>query len=262
MSGRVDYNPSPEQLAAEAFRKIDRRFLCKADLVNGKVPIEQLPLDFSTYTVQDYDALNLQFPQPQPVDMIVGVRMPQGVPFIGVLWGANYKPKGLYISTGTTWEFFGEFPQNLTQVEVDAGLETRGYVNALTLANYYKWSNVDKSKAVGDTYTAGEVINGGKALIMDTDSKVYMMDITNPAHYERYIGISAQSAIANDPIKVVSQGKTDVLGSGWLPGVAYYIDATGYLSATPPAVGFTKKVGVGVDNDIIALVNGTEFITI
>lgn len=183
---------------------------------------------------------------------------PTGTPW----WPPGYKPDGFYVSNGTTWKYSARLPINATVPQGIAGTDDVNFITSYVLAQVLAQYVIGMSNSVGDTYTAGEVISGGKALIMDTDTKVYNMDITNGYHYDKYIGIAAQAAIANDPVKVVTQGKTDVLGSGWIAGNPYYISSTGYLSNTPPVVGFTKQVGVGVNVDIINLVNYTEVIAI
>lgn len=115
---------------------------------------------------------------------------------------------------------------------------------------------------LADTFTAGEVINGGKAVIMDTDGLIYVMNITNSAHWYQYLGIAANAANIGDPVTVITHGKTDVLGSGWTVGQPYYIAPTGYLSTSAPTVGYCKQVGVGVSNDIINIGNFSDYVLI
>jgi len=113
-----------------------------------------------------------------------------------------------------------------------------------------------------DIYTAGEIINGGKAVIMDTDGLVYVMSITNSNHWYQFLGIAANAANPGDPVTVVSHGKTDVLGSGWVAGQPYYIAPSGYLSTSAPTTGYCKQVGVGVNNDIINIGSFSDYVLI
>lgn len=277
----------------------------KADLVDGKVPIDQLPVGFVGAAFFDtFNALNLALPQPgQAVDTIVGVRNSQGIEWLPGSLGGTWYPEGFYRSTGLEWRFFGKFPYQATQVEMDAGVNNDKFGTPLTINNLAKWDTkqnaiqfqedganlgtpgtVDEVDVTGDLtavrvgnkitinytgssteaiiqqYTAGEVINGGKALYMNADGKVYHLDITDPSTYLQYIGIASQSAILNDPVNVVVQGKTQVLGSGWIAGQRYWIAATGFLATTPPATGLAKAVGVGVDADTINIIDFTEYI--
>ena len=142
-------------------------------------------------------------------------------------------------------------------IDFGAGLTATRTGNTITITG-----SSSSGETVVSTYIAGTVINGGKAVIMDTDGLVYPMDITDSNHWYQYVGIASNAALATDPVDVVVSGKTQVLGSGWIPGIGYYISSTGYLSNTPPITGFCKQVGVGVDNDTINIVNYSDYILI
>ena len=126
--------------------------------------------------------------------------------------------------------------------------------------------NISGGSASGITlrkqYTAGEDINGGKAVIIDTDGKVYSMDITDPSHYQRYLGITEQAVVTNDLVYVITHGEVNTLGSGWIAGMPYYISSTGFLSSTPPTSGNCRQVGVGVDNDKINIGTFSNYVLI
>ncbi len=117
-------------------------------------------------------------------------------------------------------------------------------------------------ESLQDIYTAGETINGGKAVIMDTDGLIYVMSITNSAHWYQYLGVAVNAANIGDPVTVVTHGKTDVLGSGWVAGQPYYIAPSGYLSTSAPTAGYCKQVGVGVSNDIINIGSFSDYVLI
>lgn len=281
----------------------------KADLVDGKVPLDQLPSGLGLITFyNNYTALTTALPQPQATDLVAGVRNSQGTWWLYGSLGGTYYPKGYYISNGLTWEFFGEFSHQALQIIVDAGVNNDQFVTAFTLKNAAQWdtknnaiqfenagfplgsigtvdeldftgiltavrvgnkvtvngagSSGSTAEGVVSTYTAGEILSGGVAVIMDTDAKVYKMDITNSYHWDKYIGVTTQAAIANDPINVITCGVTTLLGSGWAPGTPYYISASGTLATTNPSPGFCKQVGVGIDTDKINIVNYSELILI
>lgn len=109
-------------------------------------------------------------------------------------------------------------------------------------------------------YIAGEDINGGKAVMIDTDGRVYAMDITNTYHYQRYLGIAEHAVVTNDLLYVVTHGEANTLGSSWVAGEPYYISSTGFLSNTPPTVGNCRQVGVGVDSDHINIGTFSNYI--
>jgi hypothetical protein len=179
-----------------------------------------------------------------------------------------------FISPSTLYNFvlWGTKQDNIQFQEDTVNLGTAGDVDTLdfgaglTAVRVGNTVTVTGSSSSGETlvstYTAGAIINGGKAVIMDTDGLVYPMDINNSAHWYQYLGVAVNAATASDPVNVVSSGKTQFLGSGWITGVGYYISATGFLSATPPAVGLTKLIGVGVDNDTINIVNNSHYVKI
>ena len=128
--------------------------------------------------------------------------------------------------------------------------------------NYHKVNPISSTGAVKKNFITGIVINGGKAVIMEIDGKIYPFDITNETHYDKYIGIAESSAIENDVCTVVLNGEIKTIGTGWLAGIPYYIASTSFLSSTPPSTGIIKQIGVGISTDTILITNGTELIGI
>lgn len=128
--------------------------------------------------------------------------------------------------------------------------------------NFRKVNPISTVGTVKKNFIAGVIINGGKALIMDIDGKVYPFDITDESHYDKYVGIAETAANQDDICTVVINGEVKTLGSGWLVGIPYYIAATSFLSSTPPSTGIVKQIGVGISNDTILITNGTELIAI
>lgn len=159
-----------------------------------------------------------------------------------------------------------QFQDDTINLGTSGDVDTIDFGAGLTATRTGNTITVTGSSSSGETvvniYIAGAIINGGKAVIMDTDGLIYPMDITDSNHWYQYVGIAINAAIINDPVNVVVSGKTQVLGSGWVPGIGYYISSTGYLSNTPPITGFCKQVGVGVDNDTINIVNYSDYILI
>lgn len=109
---------------------------------------------------------------------------------------------------------------------------------------------------------AGEVISGGKAVIINVDGKVYVYDITNENHYGKSCGIAKQAALAGEALEVFTGGVAYEAGSGWLAGIIYYVSATGILTTVAPAAGLIKIMGVGVGADKVLLNGVLELITI
>lgn len=116
--------------------------------------------------------------------------------------------------------------------------------------------------AIKQTYIAGTVINGGKAVIVDVDKRIYPFDISNPYHYDKYLGIAEGGGSFMDQIVVVTQGVSKVIGTGWHPGMGYYIGGNSFLTSIPPLIGMVKQVAVGVDDNTIIVNNEVEAIAI
>lgn len=113
--------------------------------------------------------------------------------------------------------------------------------------------NGESGESEKQRFTAGTIINGGKAVFVDTDGLLYPFDITNPLHYGKCLGVAEQSVVLGDICSVVTSGKSNLIGSGWISGVAYYIDSTGFLTTTPPIAGWLQQVAVGIDTEIISV---------
>lgn len=140
-------------------------------------------------------------------------------------------------------------------------------INLLTVFywNGTAWAQIAPSIISGTRVilTAGETISGSKAVMIDTDTRIYLFDITNPYHYDKYVGVAETSANEGNPVTVITEGKSVLIGSGWLPGKAYYITSDSTLSTTlPPAGTFWKRVGVGIDTDTIMINSFFEVVTI
>lgn len=110
---------------------------------------------------------------------------------------------------------------------------------------------------VKQDYVSGEAIDAGQAVFVDTDGLLYIMDITNPTHYGKCIGVAESTVIAGIACVVITHGYTAQIGSGWTAGDIYYIDTTAFLVNTPPIIGWSQQIGVGVDTDIISIDLGT-----
>lgn len=127
---------------------------------------------------------------------------------------------------------------------------------------FRKVNPVSSTGTVKKNFIAGTIINGGKAVVMDTDGKIYPFNIANDSHYDKYVGVAETAALQDDICTVVINGEVKTLGSGWLTGTPYYIASTSFLTDTPPTVGIVKQIGVGIATDTILITNGTELIAI
>lgn len=115
------------------------------------------------------------------------------------------------------------------------------------------------SESVMVTFVTGENINGGNAVIIGVDGKVYKFDITNSAHAGKFGGIAQTSTLLGADCIVVIAGIAENVGSGWTAGVTYYVASNSMLTSTPPTLGLLHNVGVGVATDKILINNNLEY---
>jgi hypothetical protein len=101
------------------------------------------------------------------------------------------------------------------------------------------------------TYLTGELIQGGKAVILDSDKRLYVFNPSLPTHFRKYVGIAEQTATPSTLCRVVTEGESNYVGSGWIAGSPYYIGPDGYLMTTLPPSGFVKQAGIGIDTDTL-----------
>lgn len=109
---------------------------------------------------------------------------------------------------------------------------------------------------------AGEIISGGKAVMINSDGKAYVFDINNENNYGKMCGIAKEGVTTGSLLNVFVTGIATEVGSGWSAGNVYYVSSTGFLTMTPPPAGIRKTIGVGVANDKVLLSGGFELITI
>lgn len=102
-------------------------------------------------------------------------------------------------------------------------------------------------------FYAGENIARGRAMFVDTDGRIYHVDISDSSTVDRFVGIAEEDGGPGTVITVCTHGISQVGGSGWSRGVLYYIGSNGFLTSTEPSSGTVRKVGVGVDPDRILL---------
>lgn len=115
---------------------IDDALPLKADLVTGKVPLSQLPVQaLTTYvnTYADLPAANTVTGQKY------GVINSQGTKWLPGSLGGTYYAKGYYYSDGLLWIYMGEFPYQASQSDVNAGIITDQFVSPATLNGSSKW---------------------------------------------------------------------------------------------------------------------------
>jgi hypothetical protein len=78
---------------------------------------------------------------------------------------------------------------------------------------------------------------------------------------EKCAGFQSKPPAPDQSLDVYVSGEAYEAGSGWQPGIVYYAGVSGLLTATPPANGILKVVGVGVATDTVLINNSFEVLT-
>ena len=104
---------------------------------------------------------------------------------------------------------------------------------------------------------AGEVISGGKAVIIGIDGKAYVYDVQDETHAYDVAGIANHAALLGEDLAVTVWGKAKDVGSGWQKGVPYFIVANGLLSTSPPAQGIVFPFAFGIAADTVLISNNS-----
>lgn len=106
---------------------------------------------------------------------------------------------------------------------------------------------------------AGETINGGKAVALQSDGFIYAFDITNPDHFKSYVGTISSAVSVGDSVTVTTLGKFYNPGANYIPGHTYFIGVDSFPTTTWPTSGWCKQIGIGIDSDNLLLNNHTEY---
>lgn len=109
------------------------------------------------------------------------------------------------------------------------------------------------------TVEAGENINGGNAVVVETDGKVYKFDIANPLHNNKFTGMAETSVLMGNDCSITIMGVYTNVGSGYIAGTTYYVAANSMLTSVAPSPGIICVVGVGVETDKILINNNLQY---
>lgn len=122
--------------------------------------------------------------------------------------------------------------------------EIKSYVDRVVLAN-----RIDTGEISGE---AGENILQGQVVVIQTDNKFYKYDIYNSTHIGLCCGVAKTGCSAGDYLVIaLPENKLKIIGSGWLTGLSYFIDASAQLSTTVPVTGNKKRIATGIAPDTI-----------
>ena len=118
----------------------------------------------------------------------------------------------------------------------------------------------DVANAIVVTGVAGETISGGALVIID-ENNIYKFDVSNEDMYGFQCGITLNSGILGDQIRVTVSGvNTEVTALSL--GVQYAGTTLGSLSLTPPATGINQMIGIALTSTSILVHTLNPIITI
>ena len=92
-------------------------------------------------------------------------------------------------------------------------------------------------------HLAGEALGGHRGVIVGSDNKVYYGDQSNPAHFNRVLGISTGAAAQDDQASVRVGGVMTEPSWNWDLDKFIYLGSNGLLTQTPPGSGFLLEMG-------------------
>lgn len=87
-----------------------------------------------------------------------------------------------------------------------------------------------------ETYLAGAVVNGHKALVRLADGRVAHYDADDETHHGTVIGLSLNAAVSDDDVLVRQLGRVTFNGWNWTRGMPIFARDDGSLSHSPGPV--------------------------
>jgi len=95
------------------------------------------------------------------------------------------------------------------------------------------------------TYTAGEILGGHRAIVID-NNLAYYTDCTNLDHINKPIGISSNASISGGNVTVVFYGEMEESSWNWDITKPIWISINGLLTQTPPETGFSCIIAMPI----------------
>jgi len=110
------------------------------------------------------------------------------------------------------------------------------------------------------TYTAGEIIGGHRAIVID-NNLAYYTDCTNLDHINKPIGISSNASISGGNVTVVFYGEMEESSWNWDINLPIWISTNGLLTQIPPVTGFSCIIAFPITS-IKIFINKQEILII
>lgn len=118
------------------------------------------------------------------------------------------------------------------------------FIHIPGIANTPGSTPVVASESVLNIYTAGATINGHRIVKIADDGRVMHADhIDLNDSNDRILGLSTQSAVVNDSVRVLNFGPLEEPTWNWDMAKVLFLGADGALVQDPPLTGFVVQVG-------------------
>ncbi len=92
-------------------------------------------------------------------------------------------------------------------------------------------------------YPAGVGLGGQRAVMLAGDGKLYYADCSNPAHFNRVLGITQGAVIEGDFPAVRWAGTMTEPTWAWALDKFLYLSVNGFLTQVAPVAGFVLQLG-------------------
>lgn len=99
------------------------------------------------------------------------------------------------------------------------------------------------SGGAGFDRVADVTLGGHRCVRATSASGVDYADPGTPAHRDSVLGITANAAVAGDPVDVIVSGPMSDGSWAWTPGQPIYAGPSGALTQTPPVAGWLRVLG-------------------
>lgn len=100
---------------------------------------------------------------------------------------------------------------------------------------------------------AGEAMSAHRVARISADGKAYYASSANVAHASGTIGITSTAAGLGDALTIAADGVEITEGTwSWTPGTRVYLNGTsGQLSASAPASGYSRQIGIALTATLV-----------
>jgi hypothetical protein len=131
-----------------------------------------------------------------------------------------------------------------SQLQTSARSSLVAAINELA-ANQGGGSGLITASIFSNTLIVGPTaISGHRAICVDSDGKAIYADSSIADHANAVAGISTHAALTGQPLTVQSAGVLEEPSWTWMPHQPVFLGVNGFLTQTPPSVGFQLIVGV------------------